>query len=164
MISRFKHNFHSLSDLLLFVRIVIWISLVALMLKVLSFSKMLALLTPKKPSSVHAFDRDVLIYKVSTYTDFLLGRNWWIYRMNCLKRALVIFRVLRKYRIDVQICMGVRKGPMTQATQADQSLQGHAWLMIDGQPFLEDSRSMTFTYTPVFSFPAMDINNHVETA
>ena len=70
--------------------------------------------------------------------------------MNCLMRSLVIFRVLRIYRIDFQICMGVRKAPMTQATQADQSLQGHAWLMIDGQPFLEDSRTMTFTYTPVF--------------
>ena len=84
--------------------------------------------------------------------------------MNCLKRSLVIFRLLRIYGIDVQICMGVRKDPADQGAKADQSLQGHAWLMIDGQPFLEDRRTMTITYTPVFSFPGKDNNSHVETA
>ncbi|MBC2711366.1 MAG: lasso peptide biosynthesis B2 protein [Desulfosarcina sp.] len=153
MISRFKRNFHTFADMLLFIRIFFWINLIVLMLKLLSFSRMLVLLTPKRPTSIQATDRRALISKVPKYTDFILGRNWWIYRMNCLKRALVIFRVLRLYGIDVQICMGVRKDHLSPAVDPDTHLQGHAWLMVDDKLFLEDSRSMTTTYTPVFSFP-----------
>jgi hypothetical protein len=154
MTSRFKRNFHSIADVLLFMRIFSWISLIALMLKRLSFSRMLDLLTSERTKTVRKAHRGELIGKVSRYTDFILGRNWWIYRMNCLKRALVIFRILRLHGIDVQICMGVRKNGVSPAADPDTSLIGHAWLMVDGKPFLEDSRSMAMTYTPVFTFPS----------
>lgn len=82
--------------------------------------------------------------------------------MNCLKRALVIFRVLRVYGMDVQVCMGVRKDHLSPAEDPDTHLQGHAWLLVNGKPFLEDSRSMATTYTPVFSFPIVDGDGHAE--
>jgi hypothetical protein len=153
MMRRFERNFHSVEDILLFIRIFIWISLIAFMLKLLSFSKMMDLLTPKRPKTIDTADRMDLIYKVPKYTDFILGRNWWIYRMNCLKRSLVLFKFFRLYGIDVQICMGVRKDRSSPAADLNTNLQGHAWLMINGKPFLENSRSMTTTYTPVYSFP-----------
>lgn len=162
VIRRFKKNFDSIEDILLFMRIFSWISLIALMLKLLSFSRMLVLLTPERPKTIHATDRRGLISKVPRYTDFILRRNWWIYRMNCLKRALVIFKFLRLYGIDVQICMGVKKDHSSPPAGPEKHLQGHAWLMVNGKPFLEDSRSMATTYTPVFSFPTVDGDGHAE--
>ena len=153
MIDRFKRNIHSFADLFLILRIFIWIHLIVIMLKISSLSKMLVLLTPASPPFLLASDRGALIGKVSKYTDFILGRNWWIYRMNCLKRALVIYGILRHYHINVQFCMGVRRSPLVEANDPAASLQGHAWLKINGKPFLEDGRSMTNTYVPVFSFP-----------
>ncbi len=153
MMRRLERNFNSVEDILLFIRIFIWISLIAIMLKLFSFSKLMGLLNTKRPKTVDIADRLDLIYKVLKYTDFILGRNWWIYRMNCLKRSLVLFKFFRLYGIDVKICMGVRKERASPAFDLNANLQGHAWLMINGKPFLENRRSMTTAYTPVYFFP-----------
>lgn len=153
MIRRFERNFHSIEDILLFIRIFIWVSLIAFMLKLLSFSKMMDLLNTKSPKTLDTDKRMDLINKVHKYTDFILGRNWWIYRMNCLKRSLVLFKFFRLYGFDVQICMGVRKEKSSPAAGLNANMQGHAWLMNNGKPFLENTRSMITTYTPVYSFP-----------
>jgi hypothetical protein len=94
-----------------------------------------------------------LIEKVPAYTDLILRRNWWIYRPNCLKRSLAIYRFFRHYGINVQICMGVRKNRDLDNCSTDEYLQGHAWLMVDGNPFLENIGAVETVYTPVFSFP-----------
>jgi hypothetical protein len=62
--------------------------------------------------------------------------DWWFrapcfpVRYNCWARALVLFELCRLEGIpDVVLLVGIRMGEGT--------LDGHAWLSRDGQPFLE---------------------------
>ena len=62
----------------------------------------------------------------------------WLRRLGlanpCLRRTLVLFGWLRRAGLPVRFCLGVWAGP---ALSADDALDGHAWLELHGQPFLE---------------------------
>ena len=160
MSGRFHDKHHRLPDILLFIQIFFWINMVVLMLRLLSLSKIMSLLTPKRQAWIRASKQPNLIRKVAGYTDFILMRNWWIYRMNCLKRALVIYRIMRLNGLAVEICIGVKKQPSIPVLNSENPLIGHAWLRFNGKPFLEDSRSMATTYTCVVSFPTVESDGH----
>ncbi len=154
MLKRFKHHFQSIRDVVLFVHIFCWISFFSLLLKVVSFSILMEWISPfrtKISGSTEAEKR--LFLKVPAYTDFILRRNWWIYRPNCLKRSLVICRFFRHYGINVKICMGIRKNSDLHNDSINEYLQGHAWLILDGNPVFENIGAVETVYTPVFSFP-----------
>ena len=76
----------------------------------------------------------------------------WLRRLGlanpCLRRTLVLFGWLRRAGLPVRFCLGVWAGP---ALSADDALDGHAWLELHGQPFLErspllDHQVTTFRY------------------
>jgi hypothetical protein len=64
----------------------------------------------------------------------------WLRRLRlgnpCLRRSLVLFGRLRRAGLPVRFCLGVR----TDGASSDSDpLEGHAWLELDEQPFLERS-------------------------
>jgi hypothetical protein len=78
----------------------------------------------------------------------------WLRRLRlanpCLRRTLVLYGRLRRAGLPVHFCLGVRTGP---ALSDDGLLDGHAWLELDEQPFLERS-SLPAGQVTTFRYPA----------
>jgi hypothetical protein len=78
-------------------------------------------------------------------TDRILERRVAYLRPSCLLRSMVLFRFLREAGVPVRIHFGVRR-------EGD-SLQGHAWLSLDGRPYAE-AADPTARFQTVYSFPS----------
>ena len=74
----------------------------------------------------------------------------WIYRFlspadrSCLQRSLILYRFLSKNNFDPLLITGMRKTP-------DQQWKGHAWVLVDRQPFEESFHSIQ-DYQPMIIF------------
>ena len=153
MIEKFKKNFRSFGDLWLFMRIFGLITLLPVMIKYLSILSLLKTLTPVGNKPGQKLNIDSLIEMIVKYTDYILGYNWLFYKKTCLTRSLVLYHFLRKYGIEVHICLGVKKGESLGEVDSEKILQGHAWLTYDGNIFLEKDSLGTHTFKTTFCFP-----------
>ena len=68
------------------------------------------------------------------WVDRLLSRLPGPWRFNCLRRATVLYHLLRSSGEPVELCIGVRR-------ESDGSLHAHAWLLRAGGVFLEPAQS-----------------------
>lgn len=153
MITKFKKNFKSPGDLWLFIRIFGFITLLPIMVRFLSIPTLLKTLTPGGNKFGQNLDVDSLIEKIVKYTDYILRVNLLVYKNTCLKRSLVLYHFLRKYGIEVHICLGVKKGNSLGEVDSEKILQGHAWLTYDGNIFLEKNSLTAHTFKTTFCFP-----------
>ena len=64
------------------------------------------------------------------WVDALLGRLPRPWRRTCLRRAAVLYFLVRSAGRAVELCIGVRR-------DASGTLRAHAWLLRDGVPYLE---------------------------
>ena len=155
MLQKFKNNFKSIEDVCLFVRIFVLITLMPVVIRCLSISTLLKLFTPRKKRFAKNLDLEFQIQKIVKFTDYILGRNWWIYKRKCLNRALVLYHFFRKYGFNVQFCMGIRFDQMLSINQGGRKLIGHAWIRYDGRAFMEKQSFEDNKYTETFCFPKM---------
>ena len=153
MIEKFKKNFKSPGDLWLFMRIFGLITILPIMVRGLSIPTLLKTLTPGGNKFGQNLDVDSLIEKIVKYTDYILGYNWLAYKNTCLTRSLVLYHFLRKHGIEVQICLGVKKGESLGEVDSEKILQGHAWLTYDGNIFLEKNSLGARSFKTTFCFP-----------
>jgi len=153
MINKFKKNFRSFGDLWLFMRIFGLITHLPIIVKYLSIPTLLKTLTPGGKKFDTNLNADPLIEKVVKYTDYILGYNWLVYKKTCLTRSLVLYHFLRKYGIEVHICLGVKKGESFGEVDSEKILQGHAWLTYDGNIFLEKNSLGAHNFKTTFCFP-----------
>ena len=68
------------------------------------------------------------------------------WRYTCLRRSVVLYHLLRRAGRAVSLTIGVRKGGAGD-------LQAHAWLVLDGVPYLEPDRDEHRAFAVVASFP-----------
>ena len=134
-------------------RIVGLITLLPVMIKYLTIPTLLKTLTPGENKSGQNVDVDSLIEKIVKYTDYILGFNRLFYKKTCLTRSLVLYHFLRKYGIEVHICLGVKKGEPLSEVDSEKILKGHAWLVYDGNIFLEKTSLGAHTFKTTFCFP-----------
>jgi hypothetical protein len=83
---------------------------------------------------------------VAGWVDRLLyawPRPW---RHTCLKRSAVLYHVFRRAGLPVELCIGVRRDELG-------ALAAHAWLLREGQPYLERSAIPAGTHTIIARFP-----------
>lgn len=66
--------------------------------------------------------------------DRWLNHLPWPWRRTCLKRAGVLYALLRRAGVEVELHIGVKRDDAG-------ALAAHAWLMRNGAPFLEDPES-----------------------
>jgi hypothetical protein len=78
----------------------------------------------------------------------------WLRRLRlgnpCLRRTLVLFGRLRRTGLPVHFCLGVRTD---KALSGADPLEGHAWLELDEQPFLERSPLLPAGQVTTFRYP-----------
>ena len=83
---------------------------------------------------------------LAAWVDRLLCALPGPWRHTCLKRSAILYHLLRRAGLPVELCIGVRResaGPLT----------AHAWLIRDGAPYLERAESPSSTHTPIARFP-----------
>lgn len=153
-LKKIRVNFASLEDIRLFARIFFLITLLPVILRLMSLPRLLKMLTPRDLRVCHDPDPETKA-KIVKFTEYLLGRNFWMYKNTCLKRSLVLYHMLRRSKIDVQLCLGVRPKAKPSAEMAQMVLEGHAWLLYKGNIFLERDMRTARTYLVTYSFPDM---------
>lgn len=95
--------------------------------------------------------RDAVAFDPSAaarYVDRFLAPLPTPWRLTCLRRAAVLYFLLRRAGILVELCVGVRRGD-------GQPLRAHAWLLRDGAVFLESgpAAERVADYREIARFP-----------
>jgi len=150
-INKIKNNFESVTDFYNFIRVLILINVITILLKLISVKKVLDLFNPEfRSSEVPEFE----IIKLARYTDYLLNISFLYFDNNCLKRSLVLFRLLRKKGIDVTFNIGVKSSGMEHDREINsiRNIDGHAWLSLNNKIYLEKLPELTQTYKVIFSY------------
>ena len=86
------------------------------------------------------------VQDLAEWVDRLLRRLPPPWRWTCLKRAAVLYALLRKAGVELELRIGVRRDPAG-------SLAGHAWLVREGHPFLEQGDEHLGAFQVIASFP-----------
>ncbi|MEW6601381.1 MAG: lasso peptide biosynthesis B2 protein [Nitrospirota bacterium] len=149
-----RSNFGGLEDGLLFLRIFSLATVLPILVKMLSIPGLMRIITPRNPESETECS-DQTVSKIEKYTDYILGRNFWIYKISCLKRSLLLYRFMRQEGVYVNICFGVKYA----SDETDEKrMDGHAWLLYKGDIFLEKDIHVTRTYTMTYCYPEIGEN------
>jgi len=64
----------------------------------------------------------------------------------CLRRAAVLYHLLNHAGRALQMCLGVQRGDNGQ-------VDAHAWLVLDGTPYLEPATTNPSQYKVIARFP-----------
>ncbi len=128
------------SNALLFMRIFGLIVLSPALLR-LSLPRLFRLLEPKSTGKTPARPRQERIVR---YTEALLAHRGPLPHRSCLRRAITLYYFLSREGAQLEVCFGV--------APSGGNLDGHCWLVRDGEPFLE-SRDPLANFTPICTFP-----------
>ena len=125
-------------DLWLLLRIIALASILPLMLRWIRLPTLLELLESRKPAVVLEKEQ---IDKVVRFTNFIISKNGFGGKGNCLKRSLLLYRFLGEASMRTEINFGIRRGGR---------LIGHSWLTYQGRPFLDNEESVR-DFEPIYS-------------
>lgn len=78
--------------------------------------------------------------------DDWLSRLPQPWRTTCLKRSAILYSLLRRSGVDVELHIGVKR-------ETNGTFAAHAWLMKNNAPYLEPPASEFSTYTMITAFP-----------
>jgi len=86
---------------------------------------------------------------LARWVDRLLRRLPGPWHRTCLKRAAVLYHLLRRAGRPVELCIGVNRnrGP------AKSDLAAHAWLVRAGEPYLEAHPEHALSHVVIARFP-----------
>jgi len=101
--------------------------------------------SPNKLKTETSPSEYIVLKKVYRAATFFIRRIWRSSRP-CLRRTLILHRWCCHYGILSKVIIGVHK--------KDSNLKSHAWLEIDGQPFMEKQERLSI-YTPIFGEKTM---------
>ena len=110
-------------------------------LRIIPLSKLLPWLTPLKRATDQKFDE---LQIMANFTDRILNMFPYHEKGNCLPRTCMLYWLAPQYGFPVKFHCGVRKG--------ETGLDGHAWLTMNGQMFLEPTQQ-SLGLIETFSYP-----------
>ena len=98
-----------------------------------------------RPDSTALDDR-----ALARWVDRLLRSLPGPWAHTCLRRATVLYRLLRTAGRPVELVIGVRR-------DRTGAVAGHAWLTRDGTPYLEPDPAIPAQHTVIARFPAVHV-------
>jgi hypothetical protein len=116
-------------------------SAIRVLLPIVRLKQLVRWLGPSGPAPA---PHPVCLQTVAWYTDAVLQRLPYRGRGNCLPRSLTLFYFASRAGLPVRVHCGVRR--------AGPRLEGHAWLTLGGEPFLEPG-NLAGSYSVTFSYP-----------
>ncbi len=153
-IKKIRKNFNSFEEIWLFVQIFLLVSVLPLLLKFSSIPRIMKMLTPWDLEVYETLKLEKLMERIVNFTDYILNHSFWVFKGSCLKRSLILYYLLRKYGIDIQICLGVKyDGGLSDSEAEERKLDGHAWLIYNGDIFMERNPEVTKTYKATYCYP-----------
>ena len=123
---------------------------IRLLLRALGLATLLRWLSPSRHCVRINAD---MLDKIARYTDGVLWRLSVSAKGNCLPRSLALYYFAKRCGFPVCLHCGVRR--------MENALEGHAWLTLLQQPFLERGNPESY-YTVTFSFPPLNENGSAE--
>ena len=104
-------------------------------IRVMSLGRLMTWITPdvSKHRPVAPIDDTALARWVSRILAHLPG-PW---HLSCLNRSVVLYHLLRAAGRPVELCIGARRVPR------EARISAHAWLVLDGAPYLESETRST---------------------
>ncbi len=114
-------------------------------MRFVSFARVAAWLDTRSPTPA-APARELDDATVARWVDRLLRWLPGPWHHSCLKRAAVLYHLLRRAGRPVELWIGVRRGPGSP-------LGAHAWLVRDGAPYLEPDPGVASAHTVIARFP-----------
>lgn len=157
-IRKIRANFDSLEEVGLFIQIFLLITILPLLVKLMTVPDLMKNLTPKKSKLINRSECYKIADKIEKYTLYILSRDFWIYKNICLKRSLVLYHFLRKYGMCVTVCFGVRYKNERSGNVEVKKMEGHAWLIYNGDIFLEKNVEEITTYRMTYCYPKNEGN------
>lgn len=146
-LKKFINYFDSFGDVVLFIRISIFVTVLPPLLKIFSLKNLMKHLSSditKEPDPKKAA-------KVLQLTNLLLNRNVFVYKNVCLKRSLTLYYFLSRMGQDVSIYYGVKKGEIGNDSYSP--LEGHCWIKLNGEIFNDGDMDAPATYQVTYSYP-----------
>jgi hypothetical protein len=114
---------------------------VRVLLRLMSLPQVLGALDSKSATGEPAGESmDDLVYYVDRWLQLFPYNS----KGNCFPRSVALYRIARDLGYPVRFYCGVKKDTSF--------LSGHAWLILDGDPFHELSRQWQY-FTVTFSYP-----------
>jgi hypothetical protein len=120
-----------------------WVAYLSAVTKFCSLPRSLELVSGLESATIKNEDAE-LPERLAKSIDLLLATDIFFLRPICWKRAAVLRRYLSRNGISTQIIFGVRN-------EEKGEVDGHAWLVHDGKPFLEKTPP---EYVVTYSFPS----------
>jgi hypothetical protein len=149
---KLRDNFNSPGEVLLFGRIFLLLTVLPLMVRFLTLPRLMMFVSRSASGAGGIGNREEYRNKIIKYTDYLLSRNFWMFRKTCLKRSLVLYHFLCPVFPELGICFGVIAKKNT-VPDKQKGLEGHSWLTHDGEIFLEEKPDLVKKYTVTYRFP-----------
>jgi hypothetical protein len=123
-------------------------------IRLMSFARLMTWLTPlPKRKNVVVLDDKALARWVSRIL-FRLPQPW---HLSCLNRSVVLYRLLRAAGRPVELCIGVTRsaglGGVAHIGSGEPHIAAHAWLELDGAPYLESDAHFVTSLPVVARFP-----------
>jgi hypothetical protein len=131
------------NDALLLLRMAWWVSVLSAAARLCPLPRALEIVSGPPSIETHNYDPEVPL-RFARSIDALLSTNLFHFRPVCWKRAAVLRRYLSKNGIATTIHFGVRNDALGK-------VDGHAWLELDGKPFLETAQP---EYVVTYTFPS----------
>jgi hypothetical protein len=113
------------------------------LLSITSFERLAARLSRAAPAGPEPVPDDG---SLAWWVDVVLRRLPPPWRHTCLKRAIVLYYLLRRSGRPVSLSIGVRR-------DAGGEFAAHAWLVRDGEPYLEPAPAQPATFQVIATFP-----------
>jgi hypothetical protein len=88
--------------------------------------------------------------------DRVLGRHPGSGRSPCLKRSLVLYRYLGARATDLEFCLGIRYAGAPDPGHGIRRLDGHAWLLRNGVPYLEPNQRGVERFRVIYRYPTRE--------
>jgi Uncharacterised nucleotidyltransferase/Transglutaminase-like superfamily len=149
---KLKDNFNSPREVLLFARIFLLITVLPVLVKFLPLPRLMTFLSRDASRVAGIGDTKAYTERIIKFTDYLLAWNFWIYRRTCLKRCLVLYHFLYPVIPRLDICFGV-KTKKDAVSDKRRGLDGHSWLVRNGEVYLEDKPDLVKKYVVTYGFP-----------
>ncbi len=136
-------------ETLLMARVWAFVSLLSVLVRLCSVPRLLRLCglrAPRPPADAA---------RIVACVERVLARRAVISRSLCLKRSLTLYRFLGAQAADIQFCLGVRYADAPHSRRTRQ-IQGHAWLLRNGMPYLERDHYHVRRFRVIYRYPVRE--------